>query len=62
MKLPRLAIWAAFTPNDYTVVLLFDNRWSMGQAHCSAVQHVCGNSSFYTRTGSEGSEEQIMHR
>ena len=39
--LPTPVVWAAFTPNDYTVVLLFDSSWSMGPAHCGYVLHTC---------------------
>lgn len=59
--LPTLAIWAAFTPNDYTIVVLFDNSWSMGPAHCGFVQHTISNNSLYATAGFKDIEEEIGH-
>lgn len=56
--LPTLAVWAVFTPNDYTVVLLFDNSWSMGRL---SVQHPYANNSLHTGIGFKDSEEEIRH-
>lgn len=58
--LPWLASWAALAANDYTVFLLSDNGWSMGQAHCCLDQHTCADNSLYTRTRSDDGGEEII--